>query len=144
MHLLFGLDAMVCIVLQPPGRQGDNQKRYRFTPPVSKWRIPERLSVDALCGFGAKNLNRCTEFIQWGHLADLNTSLLISHFGALCKVIGSVMVRAGEKCLMSGRGADRSQIFLPFRQGLVVKHATIAGMLPSCRLVRFLWRWALS
>ncbi|CAI8826616.1 Peptidase S1 domain-containing protein [Pseudomonas sp. IT-P44] len=59
-----GLDATVCIVLRPPGRLRDKQKRYRFTPPVGNWRIPDALSVDALCGFGAKNFNRCTEFIQ--------------------------------------------------------------------------------
>jgi hypothetical protein len=106
--------------------------------------MSERLSVDAMCGFGAKNLNRCTEFIQCGYLADLNTSLLISHFGTFCEVISSVMVRLGKKCLMSGRKSGRSQILMPFRQRLVVKQAAIAGMLPSCRLVRFLWRWALS
>jgi diadenosine tetraphosphate (Ap4A) HIT family hydrolase len=32
----------------------DNEKRYRFTPSVSIPRMPDALSVDALCGFGAK------------------------------------------------------------------------------------------
>jgi hypothetical protein len=35
-------------------RARDNEKRYRFTPPVSIRRMPDALSVDALCGFGAK------------------------------------------------------------------------------------------
>jgi hypothetical protein len=58
------LDAWICIVFDLPGGQRDNPKRYRFTPSVSNWRMPDALSVDALCGFGAKNLNRCAEFLQ--------------------------------------------------------------------------------
>jgi hypothetical protein len=98
-----GLDAMVCIVLRLPGRLRDNQKRYRFTPSVSNWRMPDALSVDALCGFGAKILNRCAEFIQHDCRVKANWSLSVSHFSVFCMNIGSVMVRPCEKCLMSGR-----------------------------------------
>ncbi|MHC8291036.1 hypothetical protein ACYZUD_30360 [Pseudomonas sp. XS1P51] len=106
--------------------------------------MPDALSVDALCGFGAKNFIRCTEFIQRGHLADTSTSLLISHFGVFCVLFGSVMVRFDEKCLMSGREFDRLWILGPALTWFVVKQVAIAGMLPSCRLVRRLSGWALS
>jgi hypothetical protein len=59
--------------------------------------MPDRLSVDALCGFGAKNFNRCTEFIQRGRLPNANASLFISQFGAFGAAIGSVMVRPDRK-----------------------------------------------
>jgi len=66
----------------------------------------EAFSVDALCGFGAKNLNRCTEFIQCDRLPGSNTSLLISHFGAFPEVVSSVLVRFAERCFMSGRASS--------------------------------------
>jgi hypothetical protein len=121
-HILFGLDAMVCIVFHPCGRPHDNPKRYRFTPPVSKWRMPDRLSVDALCGFGAKNFNRCTEFIQCGRLATLNGSLFISQFGVFCVVAGSVMVRPDRKRFMLGRVAGRL-CFLGLASAMVRREA---------------------
>ena len=98
---------MVCIVLYLRGRLRDNPKRYRFTPPVSKWRIPDRLSVDAVCGFGAKNFNGCTEFIQCAGSPNSNASLFISQFGVFCVAAGSVMVRPERKRLMSGRATGR-------------------------------------
>jgi hypothetical protein len=55
---------MVCIVFSPAVQRRDNEKRYRFTPLVSNWRMPDALSVDALCGFGAKNIFCCTDFTQ--------------------------------------------------------------------------------
>jgi hypothetical protein len=67
----------------------------------------ERLSVDAVCGFGAKNFNRCTEFIQCALLPNSNASVFFSHFGIFCMVAGSVMVRPDRKRLMSGRVAGR-------------------------------------
>jgi hypothetical protein len=76
----FGLDAILCIVLTILLPQGDSRKRYRFTPPVSNWRMLEAFSVDALYGFGAKNLNHCAEFIQLGVSWCLNESLFIGHF----------------------------------------------------------------
>jgi hypothetical protein len=75
------LDAMVCMVLRHLGRRRDRQKRYRFTLPVSKRRMPVALSVDALCDFGAKNLDRCADFTQGRSPENLHTLLLISHFG---------------------------------------------------------------
>jgi hypothetical protein len=57
----------------------------------------DAISVDELCGFGAKNFNCCTEFIQCCHLAESNASLLIKYFGVLARVVGSVMVRLGNK-----------------------------------------------
>jgi hypothetical protein len=59
--------------------------------------MPDRLSVDALCGFGAKNFYRCTEFIQCARLPITNASLFFSQFGVFCVVIGSVMVRPDRK-----------------------------------------------
>jgi hypothetical protein len=64
MLLYFKLDVGVGIVFDLHVWPRDMQKRYRFTPPVSKWRICEALSVDVLCGFGAKNFNDCTDFKQ--------------------------------------------------------------------------------
>jgi hypothetical protein len=61
---------MVRMVLRHPGRLRETKKRYRFTPPLSKRRMPVALSVDALCGFGAKNL----------------LAVLISHSTALGKI----------------------------------------------------------
>jgi hypothetical protein len=60
-----GLDAILCMVFIKVLPPGDNQKRYRFTPRVSNRRMLEAISVDALCSFGAKIFNRCTEFIQF-------------------------------------------------------------------------------
>jgi len=94
---------MVCIVLHLPGRLRDNQKRYRFTPSVSNWRMPEAISVDALCGFGAKNLIRCTEFIQPRVAWSVNGPRFIGHSAIFYTACGSVMVRSREKCLMSER-----------------------------------------
>jgi hypothetical protein len=101
--LVIGLDAILCIVLTMLLPPRDNRKRYRFTPPVSKRRMFERLSVDALCGFGAKNLNRCTEFIQFSVFRRLNESLSVSHFSVLAIGAGSVLVRFGVRCYIPGR-----------------------------------------
>lgn len=73
MLLYFELDAEVGMVFQPPVWSPDMQKRYRFTPPVSKRRICEALSVDVLCGFGAKNFNVCAEFKQLDILRGVST-----------------------------------------------------------------------
>jgi hypothetical protein len=91
---------MVLNTLLPPR---DNQKRYRFTPPVSNWRMLEAVSVDALCGFGAKNFIRCTYFTQSGPLASSSESLVYGHFGAGAAGVGSVVVRFGNVCHISGR-----------------------------------------
>ena len=114
---------MLGLVLQPAVGQRDNAKRYRFTPSVSNWRMPDALSVDPLCGFGAKNIIRCTDFIQSGLWWKVNKPRIAGHFGALSPLVGSVMVRARRKWFISGRG-------------WVVKPVAFAGMLPSCRLVR--------
>jgi hypothetical protein len=81
----------------------DNQKRYRFTPLLSKWRMCEVLSVDTLCGFGAKNFIRCTESIQPGDSPGMSAPGLFGHFGAFFGAAGSVMVRFAGKCFISGR-----------------------------------------
>ena len=103
MLLFFGLDAMVGIVFQPPVESPDMQKRYRFTPPVSNWRICEALSVDALCGFGAKNFYDCAEFTQSGKLRGVNRPWFSGHFDVFYQLSGSVLVRFRRKCLISGR-----------------------------------------
>jgi hypothetical protein len=103
MLLFFGLDAMVGIVFQPPVESPDMQKRYRFTPPVSNWRICEALSVDALCGFGAKNFYDCAEFTQSGILRGVNRPWFSGHFDVFYQLSGSVLVRFRRKCLISGR-----------------------------------------
>jgi len=91
---------LVLTNLLPPR---DNQKRYRFTPPLSKWRICEVLSVDVLCGFGAKNFIRCTESIQLGGSPGMNGSTSFGHSGAFFGAAGPVLVRFVEKCFISGR-----------------------------------------
>ena len=82
----------------------DNQKRYRFTPSLSKWRICEALSVDALCGFGAQNFIRCAESIQPGDSPGMSAPGLFGHFSAFFGGCGSVMVRFAGKCFISGHG----------------------------------------
>lgn len=134
---------MVCIVLHLTGRLRDNQKRYRFTPSVSKWRMPDALSVDLLCGFGAKNLKCCAEFIQWCLLQNVNRPRFAGHFGVSAVAGGSVMVRPEEKCFMPEHAHGGLSMMIMLRR-FVVKPATFAGMLPSCRLVRRPSGWALS
>ncbi|VVN82669.1 hypothetical protein PS710_01233 [Pseudomonas fluorescens] len=102
--------------------------------------MPVALSVDALCGFGAENLDRCADITQDRPLENLHTSLLISHFGVFCIRFGSVLVRLDEKCPKSGR-LFMLRLALT---GFGVKHTPIAGMLPSCRLVHRLTGRALS
>jgi hypothetical protein len=102
-----GLDAMIFIVLTILLPLRDNPKCYRFTPPVSNRRMFEGLSVDVLCGFGAKNLKRCTEFIQLGVSRGLNESLFLGHSSSFGGNTGSLMVHFGEKCLISGRVGGR-------------------------------------
>jgi hypothetical protein len=79
------------------------QKRYRFTPPVSKWRMCEALSVDVLCGFGAKNFNQCAEFTQLGVLRRVNRLRFSGHFSVFYLHVGLVLVRFRRKCFISGR-----------------------------------------
>jgi hypothetical protein len=55
----------------------------------------DALSVDALCGFGAKNFISCTEFTQSRFVVDSNSALFIGHFGIFWVAAGSVVVRAG-------------------------------------------------
>ncbi|CAI8835212.1 hypothetical protein EMIT0P253_280066 [Pseudomonas sp. IT-P253] len=71
---------MIYIVLHHPGSLGDPQKRYRFTPQVSKWRIPDGVSVDALYDFGAKNFYRCTEIIQLGLIVECGRIITFRSF----------------------------------------------------------------
>jgi hypothetical protein len=104
----------------------------------------EALSVDVLYGFGAKNFNHCTEFIQLDILGGVNRWLFIGHFSVFNEGAGSVMVRFGKKCVISGRAAAICKSSGGLRQWFVVKPATFAGMLPSSRLVRDLMGWALS
>ena len=65
--------------------------------------MPDALSVDALCGFGAKNLIRCTEFIQQRVAWSVNGPRFIGHSTIFYTAFSSVMVRSREKCLMSER-----------------------------------------
>jgi len=51
------VDCCAAIVFETLKMALDNQKRYRFTLPVSKSRMLRALSVDALCSFGAKKLH---------------------------------------------------------------------------------------
>lgn len=83
----------------------------------------DELSVDALYGFGAKNLDRCAEITQRGNRLIWNYSLVISHFDDFLVIFGSVMVRRERKRPISGRLCG-------------VKPGAFRGMLPSCRLVR--------
>ena len=103
MLLFFGLDAELGIVFHAPACARDRQKRYRFTPPVSKRRICEALSVDVLCGFGAKNFNVCAEFKQSGVFRSVNMPCFSGHFSNCYAHAGAVLVRLRSKCLISGR-----------------------------------------
>ncbi|WLG49687.1 MULTISPECIES: hypothetical protein [Pseudomonas] len=98
----------------------------------------DALSVDALCGFGAKNFISCTEFTHCGFVVDSSSALFIGHFGTFSMTASSVMVRHGSEWFMSGRlEAGAARYF-------VVMRVAFAGMLPSCRLARRLSVWALS
>jgi hypothetical protein len=141
---VFGLDAILRIVLTILLPPRDNQKRYRFTPPLSNWRICEAVSVDALCGFGAKIFIRCTESIQLGGSRSMSASLCFGHFSAFCGIAGSLMVRFAEKWFIPGRSCVHYRNLEGIAAWLVVKLAPFAGMLPSSRLVRDLSGWALS
>lgn len=103
MLVYFGLDAEVGIVFQPPVCSRDTKKRYRFTPPVSKRRICEALSVDVLSGFGAKNFSDCAEFKQSRVLRSVNMPRFSGHFSGCYAPAGAVLVRFRSKCLISGR-----------------------------------------
>ncbi|MGE8068621.1 hypothetical protein [Pseudomonas sp. NPDC089569] len=144
MLLWFGLDAIVFIVLHNVLPPGDNQKCYRFTLKVGKWRICEAQSVDVLFGFGAKIFNRCVENIQFDALQSLNKSLSLSHFSGFCGVSGLEIVHFCGKCFISGRLAAIFRSSSGLRLLFVVKPVTFAGMLPSSRLVRDLSGRALS
>jgi hypothetical protein len=122
----------------------DNQKRYRFTPSLSNRRMCEVLSVDTLCGFGAKIFIRCTESIQPGDSQGMSRSGLFGHFSAFRGGAGSVMVRFPEKCFISERRGRHYQNLNGLASWFVVKPATFAGMLPFCRLVHDPSGWALS
>ncbi len=103
--LVHGLDSILCIVLTTLLPLRDNQKCYRFTPPVSNWRMFEGVSVDALCGFGAKKFNRCTEFIQIVLSCRWNESFPIGHSSVFAQGLGAVMVHFRGGRHISGRVA---------------------------------------
>ncbi len=100
--------------------------------------MPDALSVDALCGFGAKKFKGCTEFIQLGRWMNVNTEVCAGHFALLIRTPGSVLVRSSHKCHISGRGGILSAMLF------AVKVSPIAGMLPSSRLARRVRGGALS
>ncbi len=73
----------------------DNEKRYRFTPSVSIPRMPDALSVDALCGFGAKIFTVVPDSYSLSG-CRANASGFSGHFIVLDRAVGSVMVRAAQ------------------------------------------------
>jgi hypothetical protein len=66
----------------------------------------DALSVDALCGFGAKNFISCTEFTHCGFVVDSSSALFIGHFGTFSVMAGSVMVRPESKWRITTRPQD--------------------------------------
>lgn len=65
-----------------------------------------RMSVDALCGFGAKKHTRCLVITQLGEWATLSTSGVFGHLRVFIAVPGSLLVQRVGKCPMSGRAAN--------------------------------------
>lgn len=100
--------------------------------------MPDALSVDALCGFGAKNFNGCTEFIQLGRWMNVEAQVSGGHIARFVRAPGSVLVRMSHKCHIPGRGGILAATLF------AVKVAPIAGMLPSSRLVHCFQSRALS
>ena len=103
MLLYFRLDAGVGIVFDLHVWPRDIQKRYRFTPPVSKWRICEALSVDVLCGFGAKNFNHCADSNSRQFLRGVSGRWFVGHFRVFCGAL--VLYWCGFAGNVSTRGA---------------------------------------
>jgi hypothetical protein len=73
----------------------------------------DALSVDALCGFGAKNFISCTEFTHGGVAVGSNSALFMGCFGVFSVMAGSVMVRPESKwrisaCPQGGAGGSSS------------------------------------
>ncbi|CAI8965657.1 hypothetical protein EMIT0215P_70193 [Pseudomonas serboccidentalis] len=114
----------------------DHQKRYRFTPSVSIWRMPDALSVDALCGFGAKNLQDVLDSYSLG------TSVVgyIRLFRAFAGVRGQCWLRDGARSV----SMSLVSAVLAWVGTVIVKPGAFAGMLPACRLVRCPSGWPLS
>ncbi len=100
--------------------------------------MPDALSVDALCGFGAKKFKGCTEFIQLGRWMNVNAEVCAGHFARFIRISGSVLVHARHKCHIPGRGGILVATLF------AVKVTPIAGMLPSSRLARCFHSGALS
>jgi len=65
-----------------------------------------RLSVDALCGFGAKKMTRCPVITQFDEWAIANASGFFGHLRVFIAVPGSLLVQRVGKCPMSGRAAN--------------------------------------
>jgi hypothetical protein len=66
----------------------------------------DALSVDALCGFGAKNFISCTEFTHGGFAVGSNGALFMGGVGVFSVMAGSVMVRPESKWRISTRPQD--------------------------------------
>ena len=87
--LLIQLDGMVRIVLPTPVRRGDNKKRYRFTPSVSKRRMPVAQSVDVLGVFGAKKSSGSHVF-RVGRQRSTRSRHSFRHTGAVLAGLASL------------------------------------------------------
>jgi hypothetical protein len=65
-----------------------------------------RMSVDALCGFGAKKHTRCPVITQLGEWATLSASGVFGHLRVFIADPGSLLVQRVGICPMSGRAAN--------------------------------------
>lgn len=71
-----------------------------------------RMSVDALCGFGAKKIARYPVITQLGEWAISNASTFFGHLRVLIAFLGSLLVRRVGKCHMSGRAVNDERALL--------------------------------
>ncbi len=65
--------------------------------------MPDALSVDAVCGFGAKIFTGCAGFIQPKLRGIVSASGFSGHFGVPILNPGAELVHGVKKCHMSGR-----------------------------------------
>lgn len=93
MPFLILLDGTLGSVMTNHDCPPDSEKRYRFTPSVSKWRMPVALSVDALCGFGAKNFTFFAGYTGCGRHARASRARFTCFSARASGNTGTEMVR---------------------------------------------------
>jgi hypothetical protein len=65
--------------------------------------MAKAVSVDQLCGFGAKLFQRCARFMQDGREVKSDDPASAGHFPGVKSATVSRLVRLSEECPMLGR-----------------------------------------